>query len=156
MNTIHLATIIHYTTTDDEIVELGELFYASSGAGSVEIDRFVEALDAAGNGTSTLASDLGLKGKFKTHPLGIGTCASEYMYAKTHGKWTEEELDVKLTHVPPEKFVDKAAFVAVKAFRFGFDIGTYHYSHLLLFQYYKFAHQHFSFRHWLEPRCNYN
>lgn len=73
--------------TDDEVVELTELFYASTGGKGVEIYRFLEALDAAIEHKSTSGggemsederSPLVEGGKFKTHPLGIGTCASEY------------------------------------------------------------------------------
>lgn len=74
--------------TDEEIVELTELFYASTGGSGVEVMRFLEALDAAIDEKSTSGggemgekeplSPLVAKGTFKTHPLGIGTCASEY------------------------------------------------------------------------------
>ena len=74
--------------TEGEILELSELFYTSLGASSVDIDRFLEALDAAADDRGTSGgghtedgevSMLAEKGKYKTHPLGIGTCASEYM-----------------------------------------------------------------------------
>ncbi|KAL3787994.1 hypothetical protein HJC23_004065 [Cyclotella cryptica] len=110
--------------TDDEIVELSELFYASSGARSVPMDEFLAALDQAASSESKEGNALGLNKGFKTHPLGIGTCASEYMYAKTHGKYTEEELDVKLTHIEPKDWLDRAAFSSVKAVRFIFDQAT--------------------------------
>lgn len=120
--------------SEDEILELGELFYISLGASSVDIHSFLEALDAAttergtsggGEGTSEGGiSPLAMKGKFKTHPLGIGTCASEYMYAKTHGKYTEEDLNVELTHVDPVTFSDKSALFAVRCVRTVFDTAT--------------------------------
>ena len=49
--------------------------------------------------------------------------AQSFRYAKTHGKYTEEELDVKLTHVEPKDWLDRAAFSSVKAVRFLFDQG---------------------------------
>jgi len=112
--------------TDDEIVELGDLFYAASSAEGVAIEKFIEALEAGfvKGGEDGEAAPFAVKGKFKTHPLGIGTCASEYMYAKTHGKYTQEELDVKLTHVEPKSTIDKAAFYTCKLFRFNFDFFT--------------------------------
>ena len=65
------------TFTDEEIVELSELFYASRGAGAVPVEEFLAALDGAAAGNRD--GKVGLMGKeFKTHPLGIGTCASEY------------------------------------------------------------------------------
>ena len=74
--------------TDEEIVELTELFYASTGGQGVEVMRFLEAVDAtleekstSGGGEMSVKeplSPLVAEGKFRTHPLGIGTCASEY------------------------------------------------------------------------------
>ena len=68
---------------EGEIVELSDLFYSSLGGSSVSINRFLEALDAASGGggaaTDGGLNALGPDGKLKTHPLGIGTCASEYM-----------------------------------------------------------------------------
>eukprot|EP00986_Skeletonema_menzelii_P012863 scaffold7247_cov143-Skeletonema_menzelii.AAC.10 len=119
--------------TDDEVVELTELFYASTGGHGVEVMRFLEALDAAIAEKSTSGggemsegerSPLVEGGKFKTHPLGIGTCASEYMFSKTHGKYTPEQLEIELTHLPPVTNMDKGALFAVKCFRFGFDQAT--------------------------------
>ena len=65
--------------TEAEAIELSELYYSSTGAGAVDIDRFLEALDAAAAGEKGEGKLLAGKGAFKTHPLGIGTCASEYM-----------------------------------------------------------------------------
>lgn len=46
------------------------------------------------------------------------------MYTKTHGKYTEEELNIEQTHVPPVTLSDKTALLAVRAVRFLFDAGT--------------------------------
>lgn len=119
--------------SESEILELSELFYTSLGASAVDINRFLEALDAAASDRSTSGggetengevSPLAMKGKFKTHPLGIGTCASEYMYTKTHGKYSEEDLNIELTHVEPVTFLDKSALFAVKCVRMVFDTAT--------------------------------
>ena len=67
------------TFTDEEIVELSELFYVSRGAGAVPMEEFLNALDSAAARGDMDGGGLGLKKEFKTHPLGIGTCASEYM-----------------------------------------------------------------------------
>jgi hypothetical protein len=70
---------------EGEIVELSELFYSSMGGSKVSINNFLEALDdASAGGGGEIAmngglNSLGSNGKLKTHPLGIGTCASEYM-----------------------------------------------------------------------------
>jgi hypothetical protein len=75
----------NHTFTEAEIVELGELFYTSLAGSAVDIDRFLDAIDAAaaaaakGIQSNDDIVPLAMKGKFKTHPLGIGTCASEYM-----------------------------------------------------------------------------
>lgn len=121
------------TFSEGEILELTEIFYTSTGAASVEIYRFMEALDAAASDKSTSGggetadgevSPLAVKGAFKTHPLGIGTCASEYMFTKTHGKYTEEDLNIEATHVPPVTFSDKTALFAVRCVRLVFDTAT--------------------------------
>ena len=69
----------HATFSDEEIVELSELFYASRGAEGLPLEKFLNALDQAAKGREDGRGALGLGKEFKTHPLGIGTCASEYM-----------------------------------------------------------------------------
>eukprot|EP00581_Thalassiosira_minuscula_P012929 CAMPEP_0183721356 /NCGR_PEP_ID=MMETSP0737-20130205/13648_1 /TAXON_ID=385413 /ORGANISM="Thalassiosira miniscula, Strain CCMP1093" /LENGTH=500 /DNA_ID=CAMNT_0025951353 /DNA_START=113 /DNA_END=1615 /DNA_ORIENTATION=+ len=121
--------------TEEEILELSELFYTSLGASSVDIHQFLEALNNAvvaqgstigggGNMAYGEAIPLAEAGRYKTHPLGIGTCASEFMFNKTHGKYSEEDLNIKLTHVPPVTFSDKTALFAVKCVRVLFDTAT--------------------------------
>ena len=46
-------------------------------------------------------------------------------YSKTHGKYSEEDLDIKLTHVEPVTFSDKSALFAVKCVRLVFDTGEF-------------------------------
>jgi hypothetical protein len=59
------------------------------------------------------------------HPLAVGRCAAEYMMGgKSHGFYTEEELNVKLTHVKPIGIRDHLAYNAVKSVRFLFDSFT--------------------------------
>jgi hypothetical protein len=66
-----------------EIVELSTLFYSSTGGLKVSINKFLDALEAMSTGgDGKVAMDgglnvLGSSGRLKTHPLGIGTCASE-------------------------------------------------------------------------------
>lgn len=116
--------------SESEILELSELFYTSLGAGGVDIDQFVEALDAAASKSASekimeeKRTPLVVERYFKTHPLGIGTCASEYMYTKTHGGYSAKDLDIELTHVAPVSFSDRTALFAVKCVRFGFDTAT--------------------------------
>ena len=56
-----------------------------------------------------------------SHPLGLGTCSTEYMYRKARGVYSDDELDVKLTHVEPKTAADKAAKAAVGVVRLCFD-----------------------------------
>ena len=44
-------------------------------------------------------------------------------FAKTHGKYTEEDLDIEISHREPVTFSDKTAFFAVKCVRLAFDTG---------------------------------
>lgn len=48
-----------------------------------------------------------------------------YRYTKTHGKYSEEDLNIELTHVEPVTFLDKSALFAVKCVRVVFDTGEY-------------------------------
>lgn len=123
----------HATFTDEEIMDIGELFYAGKAGGSVSFDRFIEAIDYVAANQESINNSVDRSSKdasehFKEgerHPLGVGRCAAEYMYAgKSHGFYTEEELDVKLTHVKPVGIRDNLAYNAVKAFRFFFDTAT--------------------------------
>lgn len=53
-----------------------------------------------------------------------------FRFSKTHGKYTEEDLDVKLTHVPPKEWMDHIALGAVKLVRFGFDNGEFYMQYM--------------------------
>jgi hypothetical protein len=52
-----------------------------------------------------------------------GATLSIRRFAKTHGKYTEEELNIELKHREPVTFLDKSALFAVKCVRFVFDAG---------------------------------
>jgi len=110
----------HAAFTDDEIVEIGELFYAGKAGESVPIESFIQAIDNA----ASHADDGEPVRSSGRHPLGVGRCSSEFMYTKSHGKYTNEDLDVQLTHVKPEGIRDQIALAAVKAVRFVFDAAT--------------------------------
>jgi len=121
--------------TDEEIIELGELYYAGKAGGAVSIDRFIEAIDyAAANAANANDSDKHIRANDEKaqhfretgrHPLGVGRCALEYMPTKAnHGHYTQEELDVKLTHIEPSGMLDKAAYNSVKVVRVLFDTAT--------------------------------
>ncbi len=73
------------TFFEGEIVELSKLFYSSTGGSKVSINKFLDALEAvSAGGDGEVAMNgglnlLGSRGRLKTHPLEIGTCASKYM-----------------------------------------------------------------------------
>lgn len=105
--------------TEYEIDILTECFYSGTGARGVSFDRFLEALDLAANMSSDdkEAEAVGKK-------LNIDARGAEYILgSKTHA-YTAEELDISLTHRPPEGFTNKLSFQAVKGVRFLFDLGT--------------------------------
>lgn len=116
--------------TDEEIVELGDLYYAAKAGGSVRFHNFIEAIDrVAEKNLSAEGVSLGDKPlhfrEGSQHPLGIGREGVEfYNLGHPHGHYTEEELNVKLTHVEPKDMVDKLAYKAVQAVRFFFDLAT--------------------------------
>lgn len=46
-------------------------------------------------------------------------------FAKSHGKYSEEDLKIELSHREPENFTDKSALFAVRCVRFFFDAGKF-------------------------------
>jgi hypothetical protein len=114
--------------TDAEILEISELFYAGKAGGSVSFERFLQAVDYAAQKHTNQGDDThdDLKdSSCRRHPLGVGLDGLEFMSApQSHGCYTAEELDVKLTHIEPKGIRDKLAFNATKAVRFLFDIAT--------------------------------
>lgn len=111
--------------TDAEILEIGELYYASKGGESSSIESFIEAMDRAAASAKFRDEPEHFK-EGDRHPLGIGTCGVEFLHtAKSHhGHYTQEELDVNLTHLEPKDFRDKLAYNAVKLLRNWFDLFT--------------------------------
>uniref|UniRef100_A0A6T6FT51 EF-hand domain-containing protein n=1 Tax=Craspedostauros australis TaxID=1486917 RepID=A0A6T6FT51_9STRA len=118
--------------TDEEVVEIGELYYAAKAGGSVRFDNFIEAIDrvadrGAVSGISTSTDDDHTQHFRESgrHPLGIGRDGVEFInLGKSHGHYTTEELDVKLTHVEPKGIIDKMAYNSVKGVRVLFDAAT--------------------------------
>ena len=105
--------------TEEEIVEIGELFYAGKSGGSVPIHRFIEAIDRVAD-REKYNKDKDKDGNV----LDMGTCGNEFLFYKSHGNYTKEELDIDITHHKPEGFRDKLAFNSVKGVRFLFDTVT--------------------------------
>jgi Alternative oxidase len=106
--------------TEDEIVEIGELFYAGKSGGSVSFERFIEAIDKVVD----LETEDGKKVDTHGNPLELGTCGNEFLFFKHHSNYTPEELDVKLTHTEPQGLRDRFALNCVKAVRWCFDTAT--------------------------------
>jgi hypothetical protein len=102
----------HATITDEEILEARELFYVGRAGSSLSFQDFIEVLDriAAKNALD--------------HPILEGNCSAEYIYRKSHAKYTKEELNINVTHRTPENLMDRVAYTAVKGVRFGFDTLT--------------------------------
>jgi hypothetical protein len=114
--------------TEEEIVGIGELFYAGKAGGSVSFERFVEAIDkVVHSGELAKADDpweaKANKKKEDSNPLGVGNCANEYIFIHPH-VYSPEDLNIKLTHTEPQNFRDRLALSAVKAVRLVFDVGT--------------------------------
>lgn len=109
--------------SDKDIVNVSELFYQARGGESVSHERFMKAISNAVDGSDEAKEEGGQHRRMGTisHPLGLGTCNTEYMYGKSRGVYSEEELDVKLTHVEPKTTSDKLAKAAVGVVRLCFD-----------------------------------
>lgn len=103
--------------TEDEIVEIGELFYSGKSGGSVPFEKFIEAIDRVVQREESDNVDYDAQG----NPLKLGSCGNEYLFYKSHGNM---DWNVKLTHTAPETVSDRIAFQAVKGVRFLFDMGT--------------------------------
>jgi len=104
--------------SDADIVEISEIFYAGRAGESVPFSNLLDAIDGAVANSGATADKAG------GNSLGVGSCAAEYMYDPNHHVWSEEDLNVNLTHVEPKTFIDKAAFGSVKAVRLLFDSAT--------------------------------
>ncbi len=105
------------TFSDEEIVELGELYYAVKAGGSVPFENFIEAVDRV----AEKGASVKLK---KDNPIGIRTDNLEYYNIGKPHSYTEEQLDISITHHAPESFLDKAAFTSCQMVRRIFDSAT--------------------------------
>jgi hypothetical protein len=107
--------------TEEEIVEIGELFYAGKSGGSVSFNRFVEAIDRIVQLEERDDVDRDGDG----NPLQLGSCGNEYLFYKNRSNYTPEDLyNIQLTHTEPQNMSDRLALHSVKAVRFGFDTAT--------------------------------
>jgi hypothetical protein len=106
--------------TDEEVMIIGEMFYAGRSGAGVPIERFIEALDQVL--VEQTQSDITDDPK---NPLNIGRCGNEYLFFNSHSNYTKEDLlGVKITHTEPATWSDRLALNAVKLVRFFFDKAT--------------------------------
>ncbi|KAL7568528.1 hypothetical protein ACA910_002644 [Epithemia clementina (nom. ined.)] len=103
--------------TDEEISQIGELFYAGKSGGSVSFDKFIEAIDRVIQKEEGEDDEEGRK----ENPLDIGTCGNEYLFYKSHSNM---DWNIELTHTAPKNLRDRLAYNAVKVVRFVFDFTT--------------------------------
>lgn len=109
--------------SEQDILEIGELFYTGRGGASVTHEQFMEAIANAAESNLDVEGGVTHRRTTKTdHPLGLGNCATEFMYGKVRSVYTPEELDIKVTHVEPKTVIDKLALNAVKVVRVCFDL----------------------------------
>lgn len=110
--------------SDRDVLDIADLFYTGRGGASVSHETFLAAIERATGKDKDDEAEGGVahrRTKNKDHPLGLGKCSNEFMYGKHKSVYTEEELDVKLTHIEPTSFSDKVALKAVHIIRFLFD-----------------------------------
>ena len=55
--------------------------------------------------------------------MAFAIVTSHNRFAKSHGKYSDEDLDIKISHREPVTLSDKTAFFAVKCVRLVFDTG---------------------------------
>lgn len=103
--------------TDAEVVELSELYYAAKAGGSVPFSDFIEAIDrVAEKGEGAKSID--------NNPIGIRRELVEYYNIGKPHQYTEDQLNIDLTHRAPEGYLDKAAYYSCQAVRKIFDKAT--------------------------------
>lgn len=105
------------TFSDSEIVELSEVYYAVKAGGSVPFANFIEAIDRVAEKGEAAK-------KITNNPIGIRQENLEYYNIGKPHSYTEEELNIDLTHRAPEGMLDKFAFYSVQAVRKVFDAAT--------------------------------
>ena len=81
--------------TDREILELSDLFYMGRGGASIKHEEFLEGIARIVGNNSSFSEDDGPEAanatshrrteQSKSHPLGVGSCSTEFMYGKTRG-----------------------------------------------------------------------
>jgi hypothetical protein len=93
------------------------LAYFTQSGGSVPFDRFIEAVDRV----VQLEERDDIKKDSMGNPMDIGSCGNEYLFYKSHGTYSQEDLDIELKHLEPANIRDKIAYNAVRLVRTGFD-----------------------------------
>jgi hypothetical protein len=99
------------------------LLDGTRGGESVSHDRLMKTISNALDGKDEVDEEGGQHRRKGTlsHPLGLGTCSTEYMYGKARGVYRDEELQMRLTRVELKTTSDKIAKAAVGVVRLLFD-----------------------------------
>ena len=73
--------------SDEDVLEIGELFYTARGGESVSHERFLKAISNAIANKDDIDEEGGQHRRMGniSHPLGLGSCGTEYMYGKARG-----------------------------------------------------------------------
>lgn len=109
------------TFSDIDVVKITDLFFVAKGGESVSHEQFINAISVAMGNDLHDKEQGGDEQGFGGYPLGLGRCGAEYTYGKIREAYTPEELDVKVTHIPPVTKKDKLALLAVRIVRVCFD-----------------------------------
>jgi hypothetical protein len=108
------------TFNDEEVVELSNIYYGVKAGGSVPFSDFIEAIDHVvhkGVGTKSTTTT-------SNNPIGIRKENMEYYNIGNAHQYTDDELNIELTHRKPEGFLDQAAYYSCQAVRLLFDTAT--------------------------------
>jgi Alternative oxidase len=54
----------------------------------------------------------------------MGNCGNEFLFYKSHGNYSKEDLNIQLVHTEPQNLRDRLAYNCVKYVRKGFDSAT--------------------------------
>jgi ribosomal protein L31E len=103
--------------TDEEVIELSELYYAAKAGGSVPFENFIAAIDRVAEKGEAIK-------QIKDNPIGIRRENLEYYNIGKPHSYTDDELNIDLTHRVPEGKLDKAAYYSCQAVRKVFDMAT--------------------------------
>jgi hypothetical protein len=76
--------------TDEEVIELSELYYAAKAGGSVPFENFIAAIDRVAEKGEAIK-------QIKDNPIGIRRENLEYYNIGKPHSYTDDELNIDLT-----------------------------------------------------------